>query len=207
MVVDTVNEKCDRAVVDLNGATIETCKIIEKAGTKTVEVVWGETASNAVKFGLKLTEFVCSSSDYKTLPMKAIKAVKETVSVVAEAVIMVPLDIISSVVATVTGEDTSRPGTICIDWNERASVYREGQYIDLPLKDVRVGDNIMTLTPDLKPVFTPVMIVTHHAGSLFKVVQITASLQSGESVQHRLVSSHYMYFFRDMNSYTYRSAN
>lgn len=178
----------EKAVVKVQGATISGCSIVNDKAKSYVEMKWGSVQTEAISFGLEFASFFCTSDDYKALPIRMLEYVGSTAADTAKELVMIPLKFIEDI------------GTKCMDWSELVTVYREGenQYVQLPLKEVKAGDRIMTVNGRNEVDFTTVFLVSLHSSSV-PVLQLTVQPENASlpAFQHRITPPQHMYVNRD----------
>ena len=85
----------------------------------------------------------------------------------------------------------------CLDWHELAYIRSSSGFQRVQLKDIQVGDLIMTANDDLTTRFVPVMIVALHPRSEgVPLLELTAVAKNGQLIRHRLVGKHMLPIYR-----------
>jgi len=98
---------------------------------------------------------------------------------------------------TPTEKKNEEESGVCIDWNEIVSIKRNGVLYDVPLKNVKIGDLVMSLNENNQVDYVPIIMLTNHTEKTYSVFKLIAQSQSGEIFTQQIVGKHFIPIFNE----------
>lgn len=192
MVIADLQSDCSSLIYNIMGFSINTCSIITDAGVKYVKITYGNLASTALSFSMKLLSMTCSSGVLQTLAVKVLSLVSAV-----EQVIMLPFILAENLVSNVTISSSSK----CVDWDSKVFILENETPKEIKAKELKVNDKIMTINNEGKVEFVEVIMHTLHPGKNAnkEVLQILAARESGEQAELKIVPDHILPIQREKN--------